>query len=84
MSKQLQIILAQYLRECENGNVTNNNFNIAIPQKKSLISILKYMYNLKLGLLSDAMLLFQHGPIFFIHHEVNQNSTRNVDHLPVS
>lgn len=44
----------------------------------------KYMYNLKLGLLSDAMLLFQHGPIFFIHHEVNQNSTRYVDHLPVS
>lgn len=53
-------------------------------RKVLFISILKYMYNLKVGLLSDAMLLFQHGPIFFIHHEVNQNSTRNVDHFPVS
>lgn len=52
--------------------------------KRKVLFIFIFKYNLKLGLLSDAMLLFQHGPIFFIHHEVNQNSTRNVDHLPVS
>lgn len=65
-------------------NIDKNTVSTLPYHKKKVIFIYIFINDLKIDLLSDAMLLFQHGPIFFIHHEVNQNSTRNIHHFSVS